>query len=351
MIKRAFFSFLLLMHAPAAALWAGDALLVSARPSRTCVTCHPAQAKPQTATSMAHAAETVAESAILRNHPLLTFQSWGFSYRIERKGDQSIYTVSNSSGALSLPIKWALGLGSAGQTYLFEKDGKLYESLVSYYQAINGLDITMGDQTLHPTSLIEAAGRDMGQHETALCLSCHTTNSLTGSQLNLEALVPGVQCERCHGDTSQHLAGLKSGDATKFAMKKLGALSAEDTSQFCGQCHRTWEQIAMNGPHGTLNVRFQPYRLTNSKCYDVEDQRIKCTSCHDPHLEVDKISSNYDVKCQACHAGGKPGARVCKVATKNCSSCHMPQIELPGAHHRFTDHDIRVVKANGTYPD
>src|SRR6185312_10250995 len=124
---------------------------------------------------------------------------------------------------------------------------------------------------------------------------------------------------------------LKTGNAQLFAMKKLGSMSAEETNEFCGQCHRTWAQIAMNGPHGVLNVRFQPYRLTNGRCYDVDDQRIKCTSCHDPHREVDKISTDYDRKCLACHGGGKPGAKACTVASKGCTSCHMPKIDLPRA--------------------
>ena len=333
------------------ALWAAADNV--SRPVRTCATCHAAQAKPQINTSMAHAAETVAECGTLRSHPLLTFKAGGFAYRIERKGDQSIYSVSNETGTLSVPIKWAFGLGEAGQTYIFEKDGSLYESFVSYYKSIDGLDITMGDQSLHPTTLLEAAGRMMGTHEATMCLGCHSTNSLVSAKLDIESLLPGLQCERCHGDTTNHLAGLKNGDTKLFAMKKLGALSAEDTSQFCGQCHRTWEAIAMNGPHGSLNVRFQPYRLANSKCFDVDDQRIKCTSCHNPHVEIDRIASDYDAKCLACHAGagGKPGTKVCKVSTQNCSSCHMPKIELPGAHHQFTDHDIRIVKANGVYPD
>jgi hypothetical protein len=29
----------------------------------------------------------------------------------------------------------------------------------------------------------------------------------------------------------------------------------------------------------------------------------------------------------------------------------MPRIELPGAHKKFTDHMIRVVKADGGYPN
>lgn len=324
---------------------------LSFREVRNCATCHAAQAKLHPATSMAHALETVEECSILREHPLLTFSANGYSYRIERKGDKSFYTVSDGKDALTLPIGWAFGLGTAGQTYVLEKDGAYYESFVSYYKAPAALDITMGDQSAKPATLLEAAGRLMGSRETLACFNCHSTHSVEGTHLTLDSMVPGVQCERCHGDAAKHLAGLKSGDASSFAMKKLSALTTEETSVLCGQCHRTWDQIAMNGPHGVLNVRFQPYRLTNSRCYDVDDKRIACTSCHDPHREIDRVSTDYDVKCQACHAGGKAQARTCTVGTRDCASCHMPKIELPGSHHKFSDHDIRVVRAGAPYPE
>ena len=73
-------------------------------------------------------------------------------------------------------------------------------------------------------------------------------------------------------------------------------------SDFCGQCHRTWAQIAINGPRGILNVRFQPYRLANSKCYDAADRRIRCTACHDPHRDVETSAAAYDAKCARCHS-------------------------------------------------
>jgi len=322
-----------------------------ARPVRTCATCHPAQAKLHPETSMGHAMELTAECGVLQSHPLLTFTSNGYSYKIERKGNESSYTVSDGASSLTLPIRWAFGLGAAGQTYVLEKDGTFYESFVSYYKEPYALDLTMGDQKFKPTNLIEAMGRAMGEREKVACFNCHTTNAANGNKLTLDTMSAGVQCERCHGDATNHLAALKTGDKTLFAMKKLGAMSAEETSNFCGQCHRTWEQIASNGPHGVLNVRFQPYRLTNSRCFDVDDKRIACTGCHDPHQEIDRVSQDYDAKCQSCHAGGKPGAKVCKVATQNCAGCHMPKVELPGSHHKFSDHDIRIVRATSRYPD
>jgi len=342
----------LLVAVVALTLRAGDTgPVISSRPARACATCHPAQAKPHPDTSMGHAMELVGECGVLKSHPVMTFSSKGFSYRIERKGDQSSYSVSDGKDTLTLPIGWAFGLGAAGQTYVLEKDGEFFESFVSYYRQIDGLDLTMGDQKFQPTTLMEAMGRPMGEREKVACFACHSTGSVTDRKLTLDSMTAGVQCERCHGDTTNHLAGLKKGDTAMFAMKKLGAMTTEDTSNFCGQCHRTWDQIASNGPRGILNVRFQPYRLTNSRCYDAEDKRIACTACHDPHKEIDRVATTYDAKCQSCHAGGKPEAKACKVATKECSTCHMPKVELPGSHHMFSDHDIRIVRAKSGYPD
>jgi len=49
------------------------------------------------------------------------------------------------------------------QAWLFERDGKFYESLVSYYPAINGLDVTVGDEGLTLHNLEEAFGRVLSE--------------------------------------------------------------------------------------------------------------------------------------------------------------------------------------------
>jgi len=299
---------------------------------------------------MAHAAETVAECGVLRSHARLAGTLGNYSYTIERRGDESIFSVSDGIEKLVFPIKFALGLGAAGQTYIFEKDGKYFESYVSYYRSLDGLDITIGDRP-NASNLMDAAGRALGRAALAECFTCHATDSVRDERPVEENFTPGVQCEACHGPTTNHLAGMDKGDVSSAAMKKLGGMTAQESAQFCGQCHRTWEYIATHGPHNTGNVRFQPYRLTLSKCFDADDRRIACTTCHNPHQNVETMAARYDANCQACHtAGGKAGAKICKVSAKDCSSCHMPKIELPGSHHKFTDHDIRIV-AQGAYPD
>jgi formate-dependent nitrite reductase cytochrome c552 subunit len=182
------------------------------------------------------------------------------------------------------------------------------------------------------------------------CFGCHSNGGVYEKKLHLESLVPGVGCQSCHGPAEKHTEAVHVGDPVAAELPHLGALSAGDMAELCGRCHRTWSQIALHGPRGVNNVRFQPYRLTNSKCFDPEDRRIRCASCHDPHAEVDTNPATYDAKCTACHATALH-TKVCRVAKTNCVGCHMPKIDLPGAHAKFTDHQIRIVRAGDPYPN
>jgi len=313
----------------------------------TCSTCHLKQT--QSANAMSRAMESIADCHILRANPQLTFQDGPYSYRLQRAGNETYYTVAGPGGELTVKLLWALGQGAAGQTYVYQRNGNFYESRVSYFKEKQGLDLTIGANNFGPANLEEAAGRVMSAKDSAECIGCHATNSAFQGVLHPESTIPGVQCARCHEGTSQH-AGNNGKGATPV---KLGALSTEEMSNFCGQCHRSWEQIAAEGPRNINNVRFQPYRLTNSKCYDAADPRIRCTACHDPHSAVSTQPAAYDSKCQACHsaaASQQVSVKSCKVGTHDCTSCHMPKYELPGAHHKFTDHWIRTVKANAPYP-
>jgi hypothetical protein len=315
-----------------------------------CASCHAAESADQSATPMGHALEAVGDCSILKAHAVLTFQTAKYSYRIERKGSQSMYSVTDGVRTITVPIGWAFGLGQAGQTYVFEQEGRFYESRVSFYKAIDGLDWTMGAINQVPLDLLQAAGRELGKQEAAQCFHCHASNGGEGLNLNLSSLNPGIQCERCHGPATDHMASFKTGKPVP--MKKLTDGTAEEMNTFCGSCHRTWDEIATGPKLGVANVRFQPYRLTNSKCYDSADARISCVVCHDPHHPLNVDQASYDSKCVACHSeGGNAKARLCKVSKNNCVSCHMPQIDMPGGHRTFTDHQIRFVWANERYPE
>jgi hypothetical protein len=322
------------------------------RPDR-CAKCH-AQALSQPSTAMGRALETGELCKVLIDHPHLSATYGRYSYRIERKGDQSFYSVTDGVTTLAMPIRWALGASSAmGQTYILEKDGELYESRMSWYRELNALGPTLGGGNSLPASLGEAAGRLMSHDDKLRCFGCHATGAAEGTHLTLEKMTPGVQCGHCHEATETHVAAM-SRDKAKPAMPPglagLGALSAEQAANFCGRCHRTWAEIAVQGNFSIANIRFQPYRLTGSRCYDPDDARISCLGCHDPHTEVSARPVDYDAKCMACHGGGKAAAKHCPISKDRCVTCHMPKIELPGSHYKFSDHRIRIVKPNEPFP-
>jgi hypothetical protein len=160
-----------------------------------------------------------------------------------------------------------------------------------------------------------------------------------------------VQCIQCHAGADRHAAAVKRGDAAGAAMPKLAARETEELGNLCSKCHPSWADIATNGPRGTGNVRFQFYRLTNSRCYDAADTRIACIACHDPHGGLSEESSTYDSKCRQCHPGVDTRAKTCPVSKGDCIACHMPKVEVPGLHYQFTDHWIRVAKPGETYPN
>ena len=315
-----------------------------------CAECHRAEAVRYKETPMSRALVPVAECEILRKHTDLQHQAGGYRYRIVRQGDTSLMTVTGEGQTLTVPLLWAFGRGKAGQTYVFERNGAFYESRVSFYQALDGLDLTMGAVGGRISSIDDAAGRRMDSIGARDCFGCHSTGGVTQARLHLETMMPGVQCEACHGAAEKHVAAVRAGNAADAKLHQLGDLSSEEMSNLCGRCHRTWSQIALNGPRGVNNVRFQPYRLANSKCYDATDPRIRCTACHDPHGALVETPAAYDSKCVACHSAAAH-TRTCPVAKANCVTCHMPATALPDSHARFTDHQIRVVRANQPYPN
>jgi hypothetical protein len=324
--------------------------LLAVADDQPCAQCHRDIVTRYRTAAMSQALVPAAAGEILKRNPDLTFREPGYESHIRREGDRAVLTVAGGVETLTANLLWAFGRGQAGQTYVFERDGTWYESRISYFNALHALDLTMGAPREKPKSIEYAAGHRMSPRDAMECFGCHATGSAAGGQLHLDTISPGVGCESCHGSAARHVAAIRAGDAAGARLPKLDAASTEEISELCGRCHRTWSQIASNGPRGVLNVRFQPYRLTNSRCYSVTDARIRCTACHDPHGPLETSVASYDSRCTACHSA-KEAIKICKVGTQACVTCHMPKVELPGAHARFTDHQIRIARASDPYPN
>jgi len=293
-----------------------------------------------------------AAQTLLKEHARLTYESKGYRYVIETKDGLNVYSVNDGTSSLALPIRYAFGVSA--QTFVFEYNGHFYESLVSYYPSAGGLAITMGSERLQPHNLEEALGREISEDEAVSCFGCHSSGGVSNGKLTLQSMKPGLDCEHCHSGANAHMEAISLGKPA-VPPKKLGEMSAEDMSNFCGGCHRTWDAVVRMRTWGEVNVRFQPYRLANSKCFLGDDKRISCTACHNPHANLVRDQASYDRNCQACHAKSHAASTMsqkpCPVSNSNCVSCHMPKVELPGSHSVFTDHQIRIVHAGDRYPN
>jgi hypothetical protein len=338
-------------RAPANAEFVGDTV---------CADCHTDIVAAHAKSSMAQAMEPIPTSKVLVANPLMTFRSGPYLYEIRRKGNESIYAVTDGKETISLPILYAFGQGKAGQTYLLQHEGVFLESLVSYYKQVGGLDWTMGAPRTVPKSLKAAIGRPLSDNETMNCFSCHSAGAVRGGKLDLSKLTQGIRCESCHGPGGSHVTAVNEGKPSARFVFNPKILSGDELTQdFCASCHRGTDEFSLLKGMEINNVRFQPYRMFFSKCYS-DDRRISCTACHDPHEPLKQEAAYYDAKCAACHSTGKTSPRDakaaelipgCTVGTKDCASCHMPKIGPPAAHFDFTDHYIRIVRPREAYPN
>jgi hypothetical protein len=295
------------------------------------------------------------------------FANGSYTYRFIPNSTVSGHSLEVTSNGLSIlsPIVWTMGAGDHGQTYLLEVNGGLYESQASSFSIIHRVGLTPGHKTADEGSLQNALGVPLKGSEAVRCFACHSTASSASSKLNTAAAVPGVRCEACHGPGRAHVKAVMAGqfNQARQAILNPASLSPTGSIDFCGSCHRTMMDVVMREfEPGALTVRFQPYRLEESRCWETtKDARLACTECHDPHAPLVRDAPFYDQKCLACHSrDAKRGAsavawtaipKICPKATANCISCHMPKTDVPDMHSAFVDHYIRIVRPGRPVPN
>jgi hypothetical protein len=327
-----------------------------------CGECHSKKTSSQLTTPMAQAAVRLEQRAPSPEIVPGSLQLGPYLYRISSGQLGSRLAVSSGKQSISASIAWVFGEGVHGQTYILDHDGAFYESQVSNFAALHGMDLTPGHTRVDAGNLKNALGEQLATSAAARCFACHTTYATTDSKFDASRAVPGIHCEQCHGPGVQHINAIHA-DQREEALKTIfnpALLSPAGSVDFCGACHRTTlDVVESTEAYGPINVRFQPYRLEKSRCWGTPgDARLTCVACHNPHEPLLHDASSYDQHCLACHAargsesvGHDATPAVCPVATSNCTSCHMPKSDVPEMHAQFTDHFIRIVRAGEKYPN
>lgn len=308
--------------------------LFSIRPisASDCASCHPAEAKLHKTSHMAHAMEPALQSSFGKNLPEQPLRESGDGYQLSFRRSLSGIEVTARRGSDQATgvIEWVLGAGSQGETPLVRASNGILESRVSYFPGLHQYGITIGQNGGASPNAAAALGRLQSSKDLQGCIGCHSS-AITRE---LEPVIPGVQCGRCHLGAEEHAGGGKKPPLNP------GRLAAPEQVRFCGNCHRNKPPV---DDQQLENARFQPLRLMKSRCF--ASGKLACTTCHVAHEDARRgDAAFYNAKCKVCH-GGQPGqiGHADARETGNCIGCHMPNVELHPAL-RFTDHYIRVVQ-------
>jgi hypothetical protein len=270
-------------------------------------------------------------------------------------------------------IDYVVGSGQHTNSHIFNKNGYLYQAPVTFYTQKHQWDLAPGFE--------KGASSRFSRMIEIECMSCHNgyPDFEPASQNKYYSVKTGIDCERCHGPGSLHVAAKQSGDIVDtskgpdYTIVNPRRLSTDLQNNICQRCHLQGISVLNDGKSfydfhpgmhlsEVMNVFMPEYegardkmimashveRMKKSRCY-VESQKMSCITCHNPHVSVKFTPrTQYLNACQGCHgtAAGqhqcteKPEVRAAK--GNDCVSCHMPHngsIDIP--HVAVTDHYIR----------
>lgn len=343
--------------------------------SKACAECHPEFHDSFQQTTHSQTLQLVTADSSLPEGTLLQ-SATGRRYDVYHDGDElrhrsAIKPEGSSETVLSdFPMKYVVGSGHLGQTFVFEADGFLVQSPITWYSLPAEWDMSPGYD--HARHLAFERPIDGG------CLGCHAGNfnMVEGGFHKVRFHENSIGCERCHGPGSMHVEKQNSGESTDGSDPTIahpGRLSRELQEAICSRCHI--ENSAMGKVRGRNIADFRPgMRLTDfrvhhmmdsaesktvvghveqlrrSRCY-VEDKTLTCTTCHDPHQREPDAALRrklFREKCLTCHsekACAKPHTeRLKESPSDNCAQCHMPGTETDIPHVPATNHRIGIFR-------
>lgn len=267
-------------------------------------------------------------------------------------------------------VSYVVGSGQHTNSHIININGYLHQAPITFYTQKGKWDLAPG---------FEKGMNSRFDRKIELeCISCHNgyPELAEGSLNKYNNVSLGIDCERCHGPGSLHVAEKQKGNIVDtsqtpdYTIVNPKRLNTEEQNNLCQRCHLQGITVLNDGKSffdfkpseklsKTMNTFMPNYsgsdnhmimashveRMKMSNCY-VNSGKMSCISCHNPHVSVKYTpQTQYINACNSCH-GTKdqctesPSARQAK--QDNCITCHMPKngsIDIP--HVAVTDHFIR----------
>lgn len=267
-------------------------------------------------------------------------------------------------------VTYIVGSGQHTNSHIMNINGYLHQAPITYYTQKGRWDLAPGFEHGMNTRFDRKIEME--------CITCHNgyPEAVEGSLNKYTQVKLGIDCERCHGPGSLHVAEKMRGKIvdtareTDYTIVNPIKLSTEQQNNLCQRCHLQGIAVLKEG-HSfdeflpshrlsqTMDVFMPVYsgdeqhmimashveRMKLSRCF-LQSGKMSCITCHNPHVSVKFTpASQYNAACTSCHANGndcKEQLAVRNAKGDRCFECHMPKnssIDIP--HVAVTDHFIR----------
>lgn len=343
----------------------------------TCKTCHQEIYNSFIETGMGHSFDTPEKFNKLSQVPMNIIYDkfkdfyylpyyknrnlWVKEFRLEKK--DTVYQRTEKAD-------FVIGNGLQTISFLQNVNGYLNEMPLTYYTQIEKWDLSPGYENGNNTRFSRKIGIE--------CMACHNAypKFVNGSENKYDEIEKGIDCERCHGPGEIHVnqrmtsTPVNTSKVIDYSIVNPAKLSINLQLDVCQRCHLHGNTVLKDNksffdfkPGQSLNemlnvfhaktkneteIKFVSHaeRLKMSKCFLVSNKKsesskdlrpykngMTCVTCHNPHISVQKTSSEaFNKICNNCHGPkiqlfcSENEAKRIKVLN-NCVSCHMPKIE------------------------
>lgn len=349
---------------------------------RNCAACHAAIAKTYRETAMAQAFYKAGGASVPTGR--FNHAASGQTYEIFER-DGQFFQSRSAKGFDGQPdhhierrIDYVMGSGRHARSFIHRTpQGRLVELPLGWYAENGGtLAMSPGYDRSDPLDFRRKVSFD--------CFFCHNAYPAMAPGADQphpepvfpESLPEGIDCQRCHGPGSAHIAAAGRNGAKpeeiRAAIVNPARLGPEKSMEICMQCHlettsrplpnslvrfgrgafsyRPGEPLAdfvlhFDHAKGTgrdekFEIVNSVYRLRQSRCFLESNGKLGCTTCHNPHdiPRGDKARATYSKACQTCHA---TVAKAGHPSGPDCAGCHMPRRRTEDVVHAvMTDHKI-----------
>ncbi len=339
------------------ALRQAEAVLASVPPGfglyvdeNLCAECHPQQAASHAQTGHAQTLRRAADWSDAARLDKTSFKDpqRGVTYHYHFAPNEGLAaTLPERFGNDPFPLMYAFGSGRRRVSFLSLIPNRLggtsaIEHRVSVRVEGNGIafELTPGHTDQAPAQQVEHFGRVLDPVLLVRCLDCHAMRGEVRDQ-DIQGLEPNVGCQKCHGPGREHATAMREAQSRGQPSLPRPKRSAIEEIRACSQCHV--QADAANEfkalPDHFRSVRLQAAELLQSRCFTQSEDRLACSTCHDPHAPIASDTAGYVQRCLECH--GAANTVSCPVSpAADCVRCHMPAVETDREGKRH-DHRIR----------